>query len=123
MRMWMIPPQLLCRQHLLGEHNEIHKFVGYANKGNSVEGWLRRGYINPAMLQKRHDVLVEEMSKRGYRHLSPLQELTREDLQLRFCHVDLQRSVVDLCMRCRFCRERLAFYTTSVNRKQTGIVP
>lgn len=27
MRMWMIDPKLLCRKHLLGEHNEIHKHL------------------------------------------------------------------------------------------------
>ena len=26
MRMWMLNPKFLCRQHLLGEHSEIHKF-------------------------------------------------------------------------------------------------
>ncbi len=32
MRTWMVPPQIMCRQHLLGEHNEIHKFVGAVTK-------------------------------------------------------------------------------------------
>lgn len=36
MRMWMVPPELMCRQHLLGEHVELHMFVGAINKGTSV---------------------------------------------------------------------------------------
>ena len=36
MRMWMIDPKLLCRKHLLGEHLEIHMFVGTINKGINV---------------------------------------------------------------------------------------
>ena len=24
MRIWDVPPSLLCRQHLLGEHRELH---------------------------------------------------------------------------------------------------
>ena len=27
MRMWMINPKLMCDQHLLGEHGELHKFI------------------------------------------------------------------------------------------------
>ena len=26
MRMWMVNPRIMCRQHLLGEHVEIHMF-------------------------------------------------------------------------------------------------
>lgn len=27
-RMWCVNPHSLCREHLLGEHNELHKLVG-----------------------------------------------------------------------------------------------
>jgi hypothetical protein len=28
MRMWMVPPKVMCRKHLLGEHVEIHMLAG-----------------------------------------------------------------------------------------------
>ena len=40
MRMWMIKPELLCRQHLLGEHSEIHKHKHNFEKGHSIKGRL-----------------------------------------------------------------------------------
>ena len=27
MRMWMVPPGEMCDKHLLGEHDELHKFL------------------------------------------------------------------------------------------------
>ena len=33
MRMWLVNPALLCRQHLLGEHVEMHMFAGHILEG------------------------------------------------------------------------------------------
>jgi len=38
MRMWMVEPKLLCKKHLLGEHNEIHKHRHNFVKKHSVKG-------------------------------------------------------------------------------------
>lgn len=84
MRIWdQIPPEVLCRNHLLGEHRELHglwnilvriedegaapEAVGYARHPESLR-WLGR---RPA-LYRRHAELVREMTRRGYRHKSPL---------------------------------------------------
>lgn len=40
MRMWMVPPRHMCRKHLLGEHVELHMFVGSIKNGVRVEGYL-----------------------------------------------------------------------------------
>lgn len=86
MRIWDIEPQRLCRQHLLGEHRELHALwsilsndkQGYRNHPETKrwEGKL------PALL-KRHDALVEEMTRRGYQHNSPIngQGVTGTDIQ------------------------------------------
>ena len=36
MRMWMIDPTMLCTKHLLGEHVELHMFVGTINKNKKL---------------------------------------------------------------------------------------
>jgi hypothetical protein len=74
-RIWDLPPQQLCRNHLLGEHRELHAIwsvltgdkTGYRRHPETLrwEGRL-------AALYARHAALVEEMHTRGYRHSSPL---------------------------------------------------
>ena len=75
MRVWDVPVYRLCRQHLLGEHRELHALWtvitkekrGYA-RHPETERW--RGKL--AALYQRHEDLVIEMGRRGYRHESPL---------------------------------------------------
>lgn len=81
MRIWDVPCAQLSRQHLLGEHRELHALwsilqrleagepgVGYANHPETRR-WLGHG---PA-LWSRHEEQVAEMFRRGWRHQSPLQ--------------------------------------------------
>ena len=75
MRIWDLPPALLCRQHLLGEHNELHGLWTILTEGRSgyaqhPETLRWRGKL--AALYNRHDLLVMEMTRRGYNHRSPL---------------------------------------------------
>jgi hypothetical protein len=75
MRIWDISPELLCRAHLLGEHRELHAVWTVLTEG-------KRGYANHpetrrwrgklAALFNRHEALVAEMDRRGYRHASLL---------------------------------------------------
>ncbi len=76
MRIWDLPPRLLCRPHLLGEHRELHAVWSVLTRGK--KGYCRhpetlrwRGRLRA--LYRRHDALVHEMSRRGYRHHSPLE--------------------------------------------------
>lgn len=69
--MWLVPTDLMCRQHLLGEHVEMHMFAGSLRLGKSVNGYLD-GLVDPKQLVSRHDEIVEEMIGRGYNHHSPL---------------------------------------------------
>jgi len=74
-RIWDLPPTVLCRQHLLGEHRELHAIWSILNQNKKGyrhhpevirwEGALRALY-------KRHDMLVREMERRGFQHMSPL---------------------------------------------------
>src|SRR5690606_28858341 len=75
MRIWDVDPCLLCRSHLLGEHRELHGLwniltrglIGYSRHPETRrwEGRLKALYL-------RHEALVAEMERRGYRHHSPL---------------------------------------------------
>jgi hypothetical protein len=75
MRIWDISPRKLCRNHLLGEHRELHAIFsiltnhkkGYAHHPETLrwKGKLKALYL-------RHENLVTEMRRRGYKHSSPL---------------------------------------------------
>ena len=74
MRMWMVDPRVMCRQHLLGEHVEIHMFVGAISRGKSVKGYLEKGLLEVHNMYARHEELMEEMKRRGYNHSSDIDE-------------------------------------------------
>jgi hypothetical protein len=75
MRIWDISPSRLCRNHLLGEHRELHAIWIVITKG-------KKGYSNHPetirwcgklkALYARHEKLTKEISRRGYKHRSPL---------------------------------------------------
>ena len=70
--MWMVNPKILCERHLLGEHCEIHMFVGAIKKQLSLNGYVENNLLECASLLERHDDLAEEMTRRGMNHASPL---------------------------------------------------
>lgn len=77
MRIWDVPPSLLCRQHLLGEHRELHglwRILIEDRKGYAHHPETRRWRGKLAALYQRHQALVEEMARRGYQHASPLDQ-------------------------------------------------
>lgn len=86
MRIWDISPVILCRQHLLGEHRELHAIwtvLTTGKKGYSQHPETKRWVGRLRALFLRHEALVTEMEKRGYVHKSPLDETlaTGEDVQ------------------------------------------
>jgi hypothetical protein len=77
MRIWDVKPEILCRSHLLGEHRELHAIWSVLTNGKS--GYAKhpetvRWQGKLAALYARHDALVTEMTGRGYRHNSPLDQ-------------------------------------------------
>ena len=76
-RIWRLPVWILDRQHLLGEHNELHTIVSVILRGGG--GWWNHPQTNRfkdhlGLLVDRHRQQVEEMKRRGYNHQSPLPE-------------------------------------------------
>lgn len=75
MRIWDLSPEKLCRQHLLGEHRELHGLwnILIENKtGYRQHPETKRWDGKLKALFNRHDLLIEEMKKRGYKHNTPL---------------------------------------------------
>ena len=106
MRMWNIPPALLCRQHLLGEHLEMHMFAGAINKGQNLSGYVRKGLVEIHSIKIRHAALVFEMIKRGYRHQSPL-PLFKESFT---GNINVFGNLIELSRRCKECEKRIVNY-------------
>jgi predicted Ser/Thr protein kinase len=110
MRMWMLNPKLLCRNHLLGEHNEIHKHKHVFEKHYSIFGRIHPAVlIEPDNMKKRHDDLVLEMLERGYNHQSPYEQPPLSYLpdDQRCAKVDMEYNLKDLYDRCPECRSRM----------------
>jgi len=75
MRVWDVPPDKLCRNHLLGEHNELHaiwNILTQGKKGYANHPETRRWKGKLKALFGVHEKIVLEMLARGYRHQSPL---------------------------------------------------
>lgn len=75
MRVWDIPPDKLCRNHLLGEHRELHaiwSILTKNKKGYSKHPETLRWKHKLAALYERHEKLIKEMADRGYCHNSKL---------------------------------------------------
>lgn len=75
MRVWDILPKKLCRNHLLGEHSEIHAIwsvITKNNKGYSLHPETKRWIGKLKALFNRHEKIVEEMKSRGFNHESSL---------------------------------------------------
>ena len=75
MRIWDIAPDKLCRKHLLGEHSELHAIwtvLTQGRKGYSRHPETMRWKGKQKALYDRHQNLVREMIRRGYKHHSPL---------------------------------------------------
>jgi hypothetical protein len=112
--MWMVDPSQMCRQHLLGEHVECHMFRGSLLKGRSLQGFLDTGLLDSRQLARRHHDLVAEMTKRGYRHSSPLPE--DFDAMGAVSDVDPVAAARELAVRCDTCRALQSARTGSRSR-------
>ena len=92
MRVWDISPSKLCRNHLLGEHRELHAMwsvITENKKGYSLHPETIRWKGKLSALYNRHDLLVSEMKKRGYNHQSPLDKRKATGISKQTDYVDV----------------------------------
>jgi hypothetical protein len=104
MRMWMVNPKIMCRNHLLGEHAEIHLFVWNIDRNRSVKGYLDKGLLETHNLYNRHAELAQELRRRGYQHNSELG--AKWKLAKKAGSIDKKKSLKELVHRCVKCKER-----------------
>jgi hypothetical protein len=105
-RIWDLSPKRLCRNHLLGEHRELHAIwsvlvngkKGYARHPETLR-W--RGKLKA--LYRRHDALVQEMAVRGYQHYSPLPKQLAHGSAVQGVFVATKRAQVRI-LRKKRCR-------------------
>jgi len=106
----MCDPKIMCRQHLLGEHNECHMFLGSLRKKISMNGYFKNDLLEPLSLKSRHDALAEEIIRRGYNHTSILEfsdEVIFEYLtDIQIDHkINKDNSLMLLLTRCNQCNQ------------------
>ena len=107
MRMWNVDPKLLCRQHILGEHLEMHYFIGTIKKNKKLDGYINNGLVEVHNILTRHDELEIEMKSRGINAKSPL---TYDNDLPKIGFVNVQENLQELCRRCSECRSRIQSY-------------
>ena len=111
MRMWMVPPFILCRKHLLGEHVECHMFRSALYHNHKLEKFVENNLFQPLQLKERHDILAQYMRYRHYNHKSPMEPIDKNILfnlpiEYIMAKVDVQASIEDLINRCPDCRDQ-----------------
>ena len=102
MRMWNINPKLMCDKHLLGEHVEMHMFVGTLNQRKNIQGYLNNQLIEVHNINKRHNELIKEMKRRGMKHVSELPKFKSFEAG----YVDSELNLKELRRRCKDCLKR-----------------
>jgi hypothetical protein len=100
--MWMVNPKMMCNQHLLGEHVELHMLVGNIKRGKSIDGFLA-GLVDPSLAVQRHEDVVKEMVHRGMNHKSPLDCPREITSGLTAQPISGISNLEELARRCRRC--------------------
>lgn len=103
MRMWNIDPSKMCIRHLLGEHVEMHMFVGTINKDKSIKGYIDKGLVEVHNISNRHNELAFELLKRQAIHKSPLPQFK----SYKAGYVDIKKNLRELSRRCVNCYESI----------------
>jgi hypothetical protein len=108
MRMWMTKPEIMCRQHLIGEYRELFTFIGTLKRKISIKGYIDNDLLEPLSLLQRYIVLKNEMIKRGYHpkkelvfDISMLNHLSDEHKNHK---INIKNSETILLTKCKECR-------------------
>jgi hypothetical protein len=111
-RMWIVKPKCLCKNHLLGEHKELHQAVGSILAGKSLKGHIAKGQLEIHNIKSRHKKLAEEMLKRGYKHNSPLKNFKA----VKHGKINKKENYIELSRRCKTCRELINANKTNIRK-------
>lgn len=103
-RIWEhIPVECLCKNHLLGEHKELHAIwtALVLGRGCVKHPEALRWQDHLPALVLRHDRQVQEMKKRGFKHKSPLLDMPG-DMIMPKCSLSFKEQLETLLYRSRF---------------------
>lgn len=109
MRIWDLEPKILCRNHLLGEHRELHALwsvVSNNKKGYSKHPETLRWQGKLNALYLRHEKIVKEMESRGYSHNSPLDKKLAKGRSVQEIYVHTPEEQREI-LRLKNCKCRL----------------
>ena len=104
MRMWMVDPQIMCRKHLLGEHVELHMAAAWLKLGKRIDGWAASNCLEPRSIERRHKALAVELTRRGYKHRSPLKQPRVLKTQRPTAKIEKKAALQELLRRCPACK-------------------
>jgi len=104
MRMWMVDPRILCRKHLLGEHVELHMAAAWLRLGKHIDGWVNTNCLEPRSIGARHKALAAELTRRGYKHRSPLRQPRVLKTQHPTAKIEKKAALQELLRRCPACK-------------------
>ena len=111
--MWIgITANEMCRQHLLGLHGELHKFLPSWKKRVSIAGRIADNQMECGSYKARHDEVAAEMTARGFNHASPLEQpdfsyLPLDHQTLTVSATGKAANRVKLMHRCIECARRM----------------
>lgn len=101
MRVWDIEPRDLCQKHLVAEHRELHGLWNILTKHKGVGGYSRhpetlRWVGKTKALYLRHEALIDEFTKRGYKHHTPLDKnlATGSKIQTTFINTISEQKII-----------------------------
>jgi len=104
MRMWNVDPKKMCIKHILGEHLEMHMFLGSIKKKRSIKGFIQKGLVEVHNIISRHDEISKELFNRTKnKHKTNFSEEDTRLLWNEGC-VDSNLSESTLYERCNQCR-------------------
>ena len=110
-RMWAVHPNVMCKRHLMEEHNNLHKFVSMIKRDSDLTRYKEKRFIDPKALPHRHGLIIKEFQKRGIKHSSPLSSKDINTVQMDWNEVrhklDSYRDVNELYDKCFQCKRRM----------------
>jgi hypothetical protein len=88
-------------------------FMGCLKKNKKINGYIENNLFEPMGLIYRHDILAEEMVRRGFNHKTPIEECECKHITClpffqRTKIIDREAALKDLLDRCPECRKRFS---------------
>ncbi len=103
----MTNPELMCRQHLIGEYRELFTFVGTLRNKKSIKGYINNDLLEPLSLMKRYIELKNEMIRRNYKpkkeldfNLEMINYLSEEERNHKIDRNNSKKLLLERCDKC-----------------------